>query len=318
MTERVLLLNAAVAILLGCLAWQGRGLARRGGRSGLVLYTLGVLLPFVDFALFPLLTSDRVAALSHPPWVAAPLYGLALILAAAVLTAFVVSTRAARRVALCMAAGYATHVALAVLTPAGWPLLAPFSAGRVSLPILPQGHLLLLGLLLVTVPLAEAVPRLRRTIGAVAMVLVAAYGLAGALQWGAITWRVQAWNTTDMRVSVLPQGQLLTHWLVVVEGPQDYALRRLPRFDAPMPEPTVLPRWNDEPLFLKLLGDPVVSRYYFRVFHYPVVRLDVSGSQVTLLMQEARDQSPLVPGPTFYLESDLSGRNRLYQLQRFN
>jgi hypothetical protein len=35
-------------------------------------------------------------------------------------------------------------------------------------------------------------------------------------------------------------------------------------------------------------------------------------------MQELQNQTPLVPGPTFYLETDLTGRNRFYQLQRFD
>lgn len=318
MIERDLLLNAAVAILLGCLAWQHRGLARRAGRWGLVLYVLGVLLPFADFGLFTFLLPDRIAVLSHAPWVDAPPIGLALVAALAVLAGFALSPRAGGLLALCMAAGYLAPIALSLLTPVGWPLLAPFSAARVSLPILPSGHLLLLAVLLATVFAAEVLPHWRRWIAGAAVVLACAYGLAGAVQWGLLTARVRGLASPQAQVRVVPDGQLLTRWLVIVEGPETYALRRLPRFDAPLPQPTVLPRWNDEPLFLKLLGDPVVSRFYFRVFHQPVVRLDVSGAQVTLLMQEARDQSPLVPGPTFYLESDLSGRNRFYQLQRFN
>jgi hypothetical protein len=79
-----------------------------------------------------------------------------------------------------------------------------------------------------------------------------------------------------------------------------------------------VPRWNDEALFLKLLGDPVVNRFYFRVFRHPVVRLDVSGAQLTLLMEELVHPGSPASGPAFYVESDASGRKRFYQLQRFN
>ena len=322
MLERDLLLNATVSILLACLAWLHPGVSRRFGRAGLVLVVSGALLPGIDALWFHLTTTDRIELLSRAPLVEAPFYAVLLIFALSVLAGFIAApgfgVKAGFAVALGLGTGYATHALLAVLTPIGWPVLAPFEPARVALPILPAGHLPLLLVLLVTLSAAEATPRWRFWIVRGAAALVGVYLLAGAVQFVIVSVRVQPLATADTSVHVYPDGNWLASWQVISEGPDRYELRRQYALTEPLPEPKTMPRWNDQPLFLKLLGDPVVNRYYFRVFHHPVVRLDVSGSQITLLMQELEDQSPIVPGPTFYLESDLSGRNRFYQLQRFN
>jgi len=318
MIERDLMLDGSVAILLAGLAWHHPEVARRFGRGGLALFVAGVLLPFADPVLLRLVAADRIDLLSRPPIVQAPLYALGLIAALAVLVACAATVRAALAVALGLGAGYAAHLLLALLTPVGWPLLAPFSGARFALPLLPAGHLGLLGLLFLGLVLAEALPRWRRWLVSGTLLLAGAYGLAGAMQYATLMARVQTLARADARVRVYPDGNSLARWEIVLEGPQRYELRRQGALTQPFAEPKLMPRWNDEALFLKLLGDPVVSRFYFGVFHHPVVRLDVSGSQITLLMQELEDQSPVVPGPTFYLESDLAGRNRFYQLQRFN
>jgi hypothetical protein len=318
MLERDLLLNGTAAILLACLAWLHATLARRLGRPGLVLVVAGALLPLATLLVSQLTTQDRIAQLSRAPLYEAPLVTLGALAVVAVLVGFATAPGVAARLGLGLALGYALYVLLAVLTPLGWPLLAPFSPLRVALPILPAGHLPLLVLGFAALALGEGLPRLRRWAAPVAAALAAVYLLAGAVQFAVVSARTRGLATADTTVSVAPDGDWLTHWQVVSEGPERYELRRVVAFAAAWPEPRTLPRWNDEPLFLKLLGDPVVNGFYFRVFHHPVVRLDVSGAQITLLMQELEDQSPTVPGPTFYLESDLSGRNRFYQLQRFN
>ena len=43
-----------------------------------------------------------------------------------------------------------------------------------------------------------------------------------------------------------------------------------------------------------------------------------AGAQITLIMHELKDLFPPVPGRTFYYEADHDGRNRLYQVQRFD
>jgi len=318
MIERDLLLNAATALLLGCLAWQHEAVSRRFGRGGLLLYALGALLPFADPLLAYGSSLDRIELLSRPPLMQAPLLGLLGIAVLAVLAGVAVAPRRGLAVGLGLAAGYGTHAALSALTPTGWPLLAPFRGGRIALPILPAGHLALLALLFVAVMLGEALPRRRGWLVPLAGSLAVAFALAGAVQFGVLSYRAENLSTPGATTHVYPDGDWLLHWRILLEGPQRYALRRVTLLTEPLPEPRVVPRWNDEPLFLKLLGDPVVNRYYFEVFQHPVVRLDVSGAHITLLMQEVRDQSPQVPGRTFYLESDLSGRNRFYQLQRFN
>jgi hypothetical protein len=322
MIERDLLLNATGAVLLAVLAWHHPALARHHGRWGLALFVAGALLPFVDTALYHAIAADRIDLLTRPPLLQAPLFGLLGIGVLALLAGVAAPPRlgwaVALRLALGVGAGYAAHIALSVLTPVGWPLWAPFSLARASLPILPGGHPPLLLALLVGLALAEALPRRRPWIATGAAALAGVYVLTGALQYTIVAVRARALATPAAQVHVYPDGDWLLRWQVVLEAPERYELSRHRVLARPRPEPRVMPRWNDQAVFLKLLGDPVVNRFYFRVFHHPVVRLDVSGSQITLLMQELQDQSPLVPGPTFYLESDLSGRNRFYQLQRFN
>ncbi len=200
----------------------------------------------------------------------------------------------------------------------GWPLLAPFATTRVLLPILPVGHPPLLVLLAVALLVLWLVPRTRSRLPSVAVVLSGVYLLAGAVQYGVVRYQAQALRQPRAALHVYPDNAWLTRWQVVLESPERYTLWRHRVHEPSFGEPRSLPRWNDQALTLKLLGDTVVRRYYFNVFRHPVVRVDVSGQQLTLLMHELEDQLPLVPGRTFYLESDLTGRNRFYQLQRFN
>jgi hypothetical protein len=290
----------------------------RFGRPGFLRVVLGSLLPLLDPALHNLLSVDRIEALTRPPLFTAPLLALTGIAALTALAAFLVPPRRALRLGLGLGAGYLLFGALAVLTPLGMPLLAPVSQVRLALPLLPTSHPpLLLGLFAALLVL-EGLPSLRRWVWPGAAGLAVVYLLAGAAQYAVIAAGLGREGAPAGRVQIYPDGPWLTSWQVVVESPDAYALKRTRLGGKPADGFRSLPRWNDQALFLKLLGDPVVYRLYYRVFRHPVVRLEVSGAQITLLMQELQNQTPLVPGPTFYLETDLTGRNRFYQLQRFD
>lgn len=318
MLERDLLLDATAAILLAVLISRVPAVGRRMGRPGLATVVAGALLPLLDPAIAYLRTDDRIGLLSQPPLIQGPIVAVVLIGLLALLVLALGYRREAAGLAVGMTLGFAGHALMALLTEVGWPLLAPFSDERFALPVLPSGHPLLIVVLFVGAVAMLVFPRRDRWILAGTALLAGLYLLAGAVEFTALTLRTRGLASPGAVVSVYPDDPWLARWLVVVEAPDRYELRRMTAFGASPGEPKTMARWNDQPLFLKLLGDPVVNRFYFLVFHYPVVRLDISGSQITLLMQELEDQSPLVPGPTFYLESDLTGRNRFYQLQRFN
>lgn len=317
MTEREYLLTAAVALLLVGLLRHYAPAYRRMGLGGCRLMVAGILLPLLDPLVAFAVSPDRIAFLAHPPFLGAPLHGLALIAAMCVLAAFVQPARTVRRMALWLTAGYALHLGLRLVTPAGVPLLAPYGADVVRLPLLPVGHPLLLGLLVTGLVAVEALRRLRPWLVPALLALCVVYLVVGAAAAGVVRWQVRGLGTPDGTVHVYPGNAWLTHWLVVWEGPDAYRFRRYSLLSRTLPEPTRVARWNDQPQLLRLLSDPVVRRFYYAVFRHPVVRIDVVGSEVTLLMQEAADLVPPVPGRTFYLETDLRGSERFYQLQRF-
>ncbi|MCH9045339.1 MAG: hypothetical protein IIA40_04450 [SAR324 cluster bacterium] len=318
MIEREILLNSATAILLACLLWHHGAISRRYGRTGFLLVVIGSLIPLLDPAVYHVLAEDRIDFLTRPPRFAAPMFGVLLIVSVGVLAAFVTGARRAAQLALGLTAGYALYTLLALLTPVGAPLMAPLWARRVALALLPAGHPAILLLLFAALLSMECAPRWKRWLWPSSTALLVLYGLAGGAHYGLVTHRAAVLDSRSGHTWVYPENIWLTRWQSVRTSGEQYELRHYGLGGAAISEPEVLPRWNDEALFLKLLGDPVVFRFYFHVFRHPVVRLDTSGTQITLLMQELTDQLPLVPGRTFYLEGDLSGRNRFYQLQRFH
>lgn len=318
MIEREILLHGTVALLLLCALYHMPSMSRNPGSRGFFLMAAGSLLPLLDPLALYLFFPGRIEVLMRYPLVGAPLNGLLLVAAVTALAAFLIPPGRALRMGAGLAAGYLLHMTLTLLTPVGVPLLAPFSSLRVSLPLFPVGHLPLLAVLLPAVILLETLPRWRRWVTLTAAVLAGLYLLAAPAQYLWITQLAAELKDGESEIHIYPDGSWLLSWQVVAENREGYRIARYRWGMERIEEPRYFGRWNDQALFLKLSGDPIVHRFYSGIFRHPVVNLDRTGSQITLLMQELEDLSPLVPGPTFYLESDLNGRNRFYQLQRFN
>jgi hypothetical protein len=145
--------------------------------------------------------------------------------------------------------------------------------------------------------------------------------LYAALALGGFLWaasRVPLPGDAVAPRSIEPDGIWPVAWLIIDRAPGSFAVTRV-RLGEPAPEkPVRIARWNDEPLFLAKLGDPVVYRLYARAFLHPVAELSTQGSQTTLTVQELAYHVAGADGPSFVLESDLDGRNRLYRLERFD
>lgn len=318
MTEVEALLHSAAAVLLLCLAFHHPRLAGRIGRWGFALMLAGSLIPLLDFAIFYFSAHDRIDFLTQPPVFYGVFNGLVLIGIVSGLTAFLVNARAAVSVAAVLCAGYFLHLLLALLTPEGVPLLSPFSAWRPRLPFFTGGHPLLVALLVLVLVLVESFQRYSRITLRAGVLLLVLYILAGTGQFAYIALQARTLAAPGSSVYVEPSNAWLTRWLVTVADGEVYQVRRhgvnMPGFE----QPEILPRWNDESLMIQLLADPTVNHFYYQVFRHPVVRTEADGAQYTLIMQELADQFPLVPGRTLYYESDAEGRNRFYQLQRFD
>jgi hypothetical protein len=318
MTESDILLNATVSLLLIGLLSHRPGLRRRLGRGGLALLAAGCLIPLGGALFAYLVSEDRIEFLSRLPLFFAPVQGLLLIVFVSGVAAFAVGGRNAGRIGLALGAGYLLTLALLALTPAGVPLLEPLSPQRFALAILPAGHPPLLVLLIAGLIALEAPPRGRGWVWWATTGLALLYLGFGAAS--AVAVRIQAGRSLPAggALQVLPTGGWLTGWVAVRVGAEAYELERYGAGGQRLAPSVRLRRWNDQATLVKLLNDPVVRRFYFQVFHHPVAEIETSGAQMTLLLRELEDTNPPVPGRTFYLESDLRGGNRFYQLQRFD
>lgn len=318
MTESDVLLQAAAVVLLLCLAYHHPGLSGRLGRGGFAVLIAGALVPVLDLVWFYLRASDRIEFLTQPPMVAGLCYGTLLIGAVAALAGFLIGPERAGRTFVLLMGGFLLYQALELLTPAGAPLFSPFLPRRVALPLFPVGHPLLVGALLVMLVAHEALPRFRRSVGWVSAALLGLYVVAGGGQYAHLTLKAAELAPPGTELSVEPDDPWLHRWLITVTERGSYQMRRqgieVPQFGPP----EELQRWNDEALLIRLLSDPTVERFFQQVFRHPVVRVEATDLRVTLIMQEAEDQAPPVPGPTFYYEVDHEGHNRFYQVQRFD
>lgn len=318
MSEVDALFNAATAVLLICLMFHHPVIALRFGRLGFVSLVAGSLIPLLDFVLFYFRAEDRISYLVQDHLFYGLFYGLLLIALLAALGRLLGSVRLGETMLLFLAGGYFLHLLLALLTPSGVPLLAPYYAQRTALPMFFPGHTLLLIVLACVLAFLEALPRHGRFVFTVGLLLLVLYAGAGVGQYGYISFRASDLAGKDGQVYVEPANAWLTEWLVTVADEESYQIRRhavhLREFD----DPEVMPRWNDQTLMVRLLADETVNRFYSRVFRHPVVRMEENGSELTLIMQELEDQFPLVPGRTFYYEADRAEKNRFYQVQRFD
>lgn len=318
MIERELLFNAAAALLLLILAWRHGPVSRRFGRSGLVWTAAGALLPVLDLPIAMMVSSDRLDMLSRPPLFAAPLPAAALLAALGWMAVQVAQPRQVLRPAAGLAAGYALNWVLLAVTPVGAHLAAPFSEQRLSVPVLPIGHPLLLALLAAALLLLPWLARGRRWPLHAVTGLAVLYFVAGTAQFAVVSLQAAPLRQGGGRVQVAPDGPWLAGWQVIVETPAAYTFHRHGVFRGDFGQGHKVARSDDPGLFLKMIGDPVVRNFYRRMFRHPVAHISVSGGKMTLVIQELEDQLPLLPGRAFSLETDLDGGNRIYRLQRFH
>jgi len=318
MTERIMLLTATTAILAVLLAYNQPRVGRRLGRGGLLCVLAGTLTPLLDYPLLLMRSADRIEYLAQPRLFHGLFGALLLLGGVAVLIAMLHGSRHALRSLGLALYGLALYDLLLALTPAGAPLLEPFSPYRVALPVFPAGHLLPLLILAAALVLNELARRWRRAVMWSAAGMLVAYVAAGTGQYVFLRIQGAMLAPPERAVSVAPDGAWLSRWIVVVRDDNTYRPYRYDLWEGDLRPAESVARWNDEARMLRLLDDPIVYRFFHYRFDHPVARVDVSDSQLSLIVQELRDQSPPVPGRTLYFETDGERGERVYRLQRFD
>ena len=318
MVERDLLLNASLALLVLSLLGHLPALRARMGRQGFLLVCMGAALPLLDIPLGLIVhQGDRIRFLADPVLVGGLLGGMALIAVTGALVAFAMGLREALGMMAWVGLGLLLNMLLLLLSATGAPLGAPFSDHRMALPAFLVGHPPLLVVLLLAIGLLRWRVAWRRWVVRGVVVLAGLYLAWGVTGYGVIRWRAAHTPGLEGHARVWPADPMPWRWHVVAARGDTYSIQQATVFDDGMGQPEEFARWDDQSLLLRVLGDPVVFQYYHRIFRAPVVRMGVANGQITMIMQELHDQVQRVPGPTVYLESDLSGENRYYQLQRF-
>jgi hypothetical protein len=306
------LLNAALALLGIALAWRFPSVAHRTRRSGLLCLSVGALIPLLDPLRFAFTSEDQIAFLSRDPVFAGPLPGAGAVLLAAG-AAVVLGAPAGRclRWGGWTAAGLLLTCAIGGLTPGGTPWLAPWSAHRFALAVLPQGHLwaLLAGGLALAA--SELWPRHQKTCAATGGFLLLTLLLLGLA--GPVETRRQSTGLGTIRDSE-PDALWPGRWLEIEVDADTYtAVAR--GWGSAGDTPLRVARWNEATTLLPLMEDPVVRRIYFEIFRHPVARTEWSDSQLVLTVRELSDAVVDAPGRTFVLVTDAHGRHRRYTVQ---
>jgi len=310
------LLMVAAALLCIAAAWQIPWIQRRAGAAGLALLALGAILPLADPIRFALESEDQIAYLSQHPWFTGPLPGLgAAGLAAGGAYAAGLPVRSCLRGLGWAAAGIVLPVALAGLTAAGAPWLAPLDAHRYAWPILPQGCIALSAALAVALAAAEAWPRRRGWLLGGVGALVLLEGLTGAAAQGGLGATLP--RAAGAIRQIEPDPVWPFRWLeLVVDSDRYTAVTR--GWGSAGDKPSTVPRWNDQGRLLRLLDDPVLRHFYFDVFRHPVVQVEAADSQIRLTMRELADALVDAPGPRLLYETDAHGRHRQYRVERLD
>lgn len=318
MTESESLLTYSAFVLLTAWAYHHPEVSRWLGPRGLYLILLGGAFPLVESLGVSLFSGDRIAFLVYVPLFHGIFFGVLVLAFISTLVGAWTGWLVGLRSFFVMGLGYLLMLLLALMTPSGVHLATPFSEFRYSLPFFPVGHPLLIALLVLILLALEGFRAWRRGFFGLGVALVLFYFLAGPLQYGLIRFQAGAEAGPNGIISVSPVGGFFSKWLVVLEEGGSYRFRRA-RIDLMAATPWVsVPRWNNEALTARMLGNPVINRFYFHIFSQPVLQVDQTGSQITLIMKELENQRPEVPGRRFYFETDINGRNRLYEVNRFN
>ena len=318
MTEREYLITAIAGLLIIALFRHHPRLHSRLGASGLLMMSAGLLIPLLDPLLGYFQATDRIEFLALPPRLGGLLYGLAFIGGTAILAGCAAGSAWAARTIKFMLLGFLLHQGLLAMTPSGAPLFEPFHPYRLSLPVFPNGHPVLIGVLVVGLIVLEIWRNRTRQVWGVLVGLCIFYVLLGVGAFSSLAYKTKVLQGPGKLVHVYPGNVWMTEWEIIEEEPERYLFHRMNIWEEDIPPPVVMERWNDRALMVRLLSDPVVRRFQNQVFRHPVVQVETTSNQVTLMMQEVENLSPMVPGRTFSLESDLVGRDRYYQVQRFD
>lgn len=319
MLEPELLLQAAVAVLLVCLAWHAPGVRRCFGRGALAWPVAGALLPLLDLLVLLRHGGERIAFLARTPWFTGLPAGAMAVVAVALVAAFVLRPRHAWGAGQGMALGFGLHLGLAALSPAGIPAWAPYEPGQYRLAAFPAGHLPLLVLLVAAVVLLETRPRARPRLRQAALLGLAVYLAAGLGGYAAAWTQLRDVPPQAAPLHLYPTGGWPLTWMAVRAGPRDYTVytHRLRPGQGRTAPPVRIARTDDPALLARWLGDIRLRRLYFRVFRHPVVNTRQGERRVTLLVRELTPQGPVGVTRTLVLETDRRGRNARYSLQGF-
>lgn len=316
MPDSLALLNAAAPLLAIAWALHWPALTRRVPRTAWRLAAAGALIPLLDPLVARLTGEDRIGTLTRAPLFAGPLPALALAGAAALAVTIWSGWRRGGTVLAGLTAGVLLHVALAALTPWGVPWLAPFDPRRWGWAVFPQGNGVWIVLLATAVLALEVFSSQRRWPRRAAGTACAVYAAAALAGW---LWAVLGTPPPGAGVlrTVEPGGLSPLHWRIIDRTASEYRVRAIAIGQPETNEPRRIARWNDEPLALLGLDDPLAWRLYTQAFRHPVAELTVSDSQTTLVVQELAERLTGGQGPEFLFRSGADGRNRLYRLERF-
>lgn len=309
--------SAAAVLALLWLRRQPVWQAQFGQRQSSLLIA-GALLPLLDTFVAALLAPDSIGFLTRTRWLHGLPGGALALCGAALLMAFVTGFRRAGSSTLWLAAGWSWHLVLDALTPAGLWLGAPEDPAPVDWPAFPEGHWLLIVLFLLALAVTRARPDWERWTRLAVWPLLALYFAGGMLQYGVVSLRAARLAQPGQTVDVVPADAWRMRWRVVLSDGVEHHVGQLGAWGSVLTEPSPVPRGNDEARLLALLADPVVHRFYFRVFRNPVAQVDESPVQTTLTLREAGDLDSGQAGATFTFETDLDGRERVYRVTHFN
>jgi len=282
------------------------------------LVIAGALLPLLDYLVAAVFAPDSIEFITRARWMHSVPLGALLLAGAVLLAAFVEGFRRALTAVFALAAGWALHLSLDTLTPAGIWLGLPERPAPFDWPAFAHGHWPLLALLLIAFATVRARPAWARGTRGAAWALIAVYFAGGIAQFGVVSVRAAALARPERAWDVVPQGVWRARWLLVITDDAEHRIGELGAWGGVIAEPSPVARGNDEARLLALLADPVVRRFYFRVFRHPVTQVDESPIQLTLTMREASDLDAGEPGATFTFETDLDGRERVYHVDRFD
>lgn len=318
MLESQMLLTAAVAAMLVLLAHHHDAVRRRLHRSTVALLLLGTQIPLIDLPWRYWHAADRIAFLASPPLLYALYPAALLILGVGLLTLWMRGVRPARRAMLALGAGWLLHMLLVLFTPGGLLPLWPFGRWHVALPVFPADYPLPALVLALMLVLAELLRRRRRWVLTAAWGLLAAYGV-GVGAYAANTYRLaRADAGPAAHVLIMPANSWPSRWTVIVERRNGYVAWQRGNAEEDAAAQTPTPRASQSDDLASVLQDPIIRAFYYRLFRAPVINITAGNSQTTVVMREFADINPPVPGRTLLIESNLSGRSRVYELKHFD